>query len=335
MTSYTLPQPIRPGLDCLEDAAKVVYQSMQPTSQHHWPLLSKRLGTEVWVKHENHTPIGSFKLRGGLIYMPRLKAEQPTVRAIITATRGNHGQSIAFNAKQAGLGCTIIVPKENSPCKNRAMEGYGATLIVHGDNLAESTAYAHRLAIEQDAHFIPSFHPWLAEGVASHALEFFRNAPELDTVYVAIGKGSAACATVWARNALGLKTKIVGVVAKGAPAYAMAFETKRPASTSSVNTFACGVACSDTGDQPLAILLDGLERVVQVSEDELFQGVALYYHDTHNLAEGAGAVSLAGLIQERHLYTEHHRVGVFLSGGNVDPEHLNHALATDLSALPA
>jgi len=308
---------VLPSLAELDAAAEVVHAVMPPTPQYCWPLLSQRTGAETWVKHENHTPVGAFKLRGGLVYMQRLKREQPDVAGVIAATRGNHGQSVAFAAARAGLAAVIVVPHGNSAEKNAAMRALGAELIEHGHDFQAAYEHAMGLAAARRLHALRSFHPWLVAGVGSYALELFRAVPDIDTVYVPIGLGSGICGTMAARDALGLRTKVVGVVAENAAAYALSFAQKAAVSTNSADTIADGMACRVPDNDALAAILAGAERVVTVSEDAIKAAMRHYFTDTHNLVEGAGAAPLAALLQERPRMAGK-RVALILSGGNID-----------------
>lgn len=305
------------SLSELEAAADLVHSVMPPTPQICWPLLSARAGAEVWVKHENHTPIGAFKIRGGVTYMAELRDRQPAVAGVITATRGNHGQSVGLAARRAGLPAVIVVPHGNSAEKNRAMRALGVELIEHGDDFQAAYEYAMGLAEDRRLHPLRSFHPALVRGVASYGLEFLRAVSDLDTVYVPIGLGSGISGTIAARDALGLTTRIVGVVAENAPAYALSFERKAPVSTNSADTIADGVACRVPDPQAVATILRGADRIVTVSEAEIRAAMRHYFTDTHNIAEGAGATPLAALLKERTRMAGR-RVGLVLSGGNVD-----------------
>lgn len=315
------------GLGEIESAAQIVYRFMSPTPQIRWPLLCRRAGCEVWVKHENHTPIGAFKVRGGLVYMERLKKELPRTAGVISATRGNHGQSVALAAGRHGLRAVIVVPHGNSREKNRAMEAFGAELIEHGRDFDEAYAYARELAEERALHMILAFHPWLVLGVASYSLEFLRAVPDLDAVYVPIGQGSGICGMISVRDALGLRTEIVGVVAAAAPAYALSFGAGRPVATDSAVTVADGVACRIPDSAALEVILKGAARVVAVSEGEIEAAMRHYFTDTHNVAEGAGAAPLAALLKERERMAGC-KVGLVLSGGNVDREVFARVLST-------
>jgi threonine dehydratase len=308
-----------PSLEYLESAAQIVHRVVPPTAQIRWPLLCARAGAEVWVKHENHTPLGAFKIRGGLVYMEELRERQPEVRGVITATRGNHGQSVAFAAGRAGLRAVVVVPMHNSPEKNAAMRSLGAVLIEHGRDFQESYEHAAQLSKAEDLHFVPSFHPALIAGVASYALELFRGVGELDTLYVPIGMGSGICGSIAVRNALGLRTEIVGVVAASAPAVARSLAEGRPVSADVQPTIADGMACRTPDPSALAIIRQGAARVVTVQEEEIRAAMRYLFSDTHNAAEGAGAAALAALLQES-ARMQGRRVAVVMSGGNVDAE---------------
>lgn len=299
----------------IEAAARLVHQVMPPTPQIHWPLLDRRTGREVWVKHENHTPIGAFKLRGGIVYLHKLRAAMPDCPGIITATRGNHGQSIAMAASRAGIRAVIVVPQGNNPEKNAAMRGFGAELVEAGDDFQEAAEYAASLAEAQGLHMVQSFHPWLVQGVASYALEFFTAVPDLDTVYVPIGMGSGICGTIAVRDALGLKTRIVGVVAEGAPAYADSYWAGRVMTTPTANTLADGLACRVPNPVAVDIIAAGASKVVTVNDDEILAAMGYYLADTHNLAEGAAAAPLAALLGDAEAGR---KVGLILSGANAD-----------------
>jgi len=301
-------------LDELETAADLVHAVMAPTLQYNWPLLAARCGCEVWVKHENHTPIGAFKIRGGIVLM---NAFAGAGAGVVTATRGNHGQSIGLAARAAGIAATIVVPQGNSTEKNAAMAALGVKLVVRGRDFDEARDHAGELAVEEGLTMLPSFHPLLVRGVASYALELLRAVPDLDVIYVPIGLGSGICGVIAVRDALGLQTEVVGVVAKGAPAYALSFQAGEPVSTNGVDTFADGVACRTPDPEALAIILAGAARVVTVGDDEIKAAMRAYYTDTHNLAEGAGAAPLAALLREKNQLAGR-KAAVILSGGNID-----------------
>jgi len=304
------------SLSDLEAAARVVYGSMPPTPQYAWPLLAARTGCEAWVKHENHTPTGAFKVRGGLLYASRLAPGTP---GLISATRGNHGQSLAFAGRRHGFPVTILVPHGNSKEKNAAMRALGAELIEHGRDFDEAKDEAGRLAGELGLAIVPSFHPDLVAGVATYALELFQAAPLLDAVYVPIGMGSGICGTIAARDALGLATRVVGVQAEGAPSYARSLAAGCIVTTERAETFADGMATRVPDQTAFDIIRKGADRIVTVSDHEIAEAVRAYYTDTHNLAEGAGAAPLAGLLKEREAMRGR-KVGLILSGGNVDLE---------------
>lgn len=301
----------------LEAAATVIHAAMPPTPQYSWPLLSRRAGAEVWVKHENHTPIGAFKVRGGLTYMHGLKRNMPDVAGVITATRGNHGQSVAFAARKVGLQAIVVVPHGNSVEKNAAMRALGAELIEHGHDFQAAYEHAMGLAEERRLHPLRSFHPWLVAGVGTYGMELMNAVADIDTVYVPIGLGSGICGTIAAREALGLTTRIVGVVAENAPCYALSFARKAPVSTNSAETIADGMACRVPDEAALDVIFRHAERIVAVSEDEIKAAMRHYFTDTHNIAEGAGAGPLAALLRERERMAGK-RVALILSGGNID-----------------
>ncbi|HEU4533572.1 MAG TPA: threonine dehydratase [Polyangiaceae bacterium] len=304
-------------LPALEGATDVVRRVMPPTPTFAWPLLAARAGCEVFVKHENHTPVGAFKVRGGLVYVDALVRERPATRGLASATRGNHGQSLALAGRRAGLAVVIVVPRGNSAEKNAAMRALGAEVVESGADFDEARPVAARLAEERGLHLVPSFHPTLVCGVATYALELFRAAPDLDTVYVPIGLGSGVCGVIRTRDLLGLRTRVVGVVTEGAPAYALSLEAGRVVTTERADTFADGMACRVPDPLALEVLRAGADRVVRVGEGEIADAVRAYHADTHNLAEGAGAAALAALLQERERMRGK-RVAVVLTGGNVD-----------------
>jgi threonine dehydratase len=301
----------------LERAQEVVGHAMPPTPAHTWPLLSQRLGATVVVKHENHTPTGAFKVRGGLVYVDRLKRERPTTAGLISATRGNHGQSLAFAASRYGLPVTIYVPRGNSVEKNRAMQAFGADLVEHGDDFQAAREEADRRAQASGLEMVPSFHPDLVLGVATYALELLRKAPDLDLLYVPIGQGSGICGCILARDLLGLKTEIIGVQSTLAPSYALSFAAGTIVTTETSNTLADGMATRIPDADAFAIIRKGASRIVQVTDDEIGAAIRVYWTDTHNLAEGAGAAPLAAATQDRQK-NRGKRVGLILSGGNID-----------------
>src|SRR5215468_1557728 len=304
-------------LDELEAAAQLVRRTVPPTPEYAWPLLAERTGCEVWVKHENHTPTCAFKVRGGIVYMDALTRSGANVTGVISATRGNHGQSIAFSAFRAGISASIYVPHHNSSDQNAAMRAFGATVVEFGRDFDEALAECYRVARERDLHFISPFNRDQVKGVATYALELFRAVADLDTVYVPIGMGSGICGLIGARDLLGLKTAIVGVVAQNAPAMAMSFAAGKPVPTNSAQTFADGMATRDPREEAVTIIKRGADRILQLSEDDIAEAARAYFQDTHNVAEGAGAAPLAGLMQERERMAGK-RVALILSGGNID-----------------
>ncbi len=305
-------------LELLEDAAQQVHAVITPTLQYNWPLLATRCGCEVWVKHENHTPIGAFKVRGGIIFMNDF-AKSGNTQGIITATRGNHGQSIGFAARSAGVAATIVVPGGNSNEKNAAMAALGARLLVHGQDFDEAHEFAVATAAKDGLSFVPSFDTRLVRGVASYSLELFGAVKELDAVYVPIGLGSGICGAIAARDALGLRTEVVGVVSEKAPAYALSFEAGKSVASNSADTLADGVACRVPDMEAVEIINNGASRIVTVSENEIKDAIRAYYTDTHNLAEGAGATALAALLKEKDRM-KGKKASVVLSGGNIDTD---------------
>lgn len=306
-----------PTLQDIEAAARVVYREFQPTPQYRWELLSQRLGTDCWVKHENHTPVGAFKLRGGLTYFDQLRQRGELPREVISATRGNHGQSIAWAARAHGVACTIVVPHGNSLEKNAAMRALGVTLIEQGQDFQESREFAAQLAAERGAHMVPSFHPDLVRGISTYWWEFFSAVPQLDVAYVPIGLGSGACAAIAARQALGRRARIVGVVSAHATTYFDSLAAGHVVEAPVTTVLADGMACRIADADALAILAAHLDHIVKVSDEEIAQAMRDLYACTHNVAEGAGAAAFAAAMQERN-QLRGQIVGVALSGANVD-----------------
>ena len=304
---------------------------MPPTPAHAWPLLAQRLGTDVVVKHENHTPIGAFKVRGGLVYVERLQRERPQTSGIISATRGNHGQSLAFAARRFGVPATIYVPSGNSVEKNQSMRALGANLIEHGEDFQSAREECERHAAREGLELVPSFHLDLVIGVATYALELLRAAADLDVLYVPIGQGSGICGCILARDLLGLKTEIVGVQSTEAPSYALSFAAGTVVKTNSSNTLADGMATRVPDPEALTIIRKGASRIVQVTDDEIAAAMRAYWTDTHNLAEGAGAAALAAALQDK-VKLAGKRVGLILSGGNIDFDLFRKWVGTDVTA---
>ncbi len=313
-------------LEELERASALIAPYTAPTPVYRWPGLCSRAGCEVWLKHENHTPIGAFKVRGGLVYLDELARANGLPRGMVTATRGNHGQSIPFAARLHGVPVTVLVPEGNSVEKNAAMRGWGADVVEHGHDFDEAREEAGRRAENEGLLFAPSFHPALVRGVATYALELFRAVADLDVVYVPIGMGSGICGVIGTRDLLGLKTDIVGVVAAEAPAVAMSVASGRVVETNSADTFADGMACRVPMPESVAIIGKGASRVIQVTEAEIAAAMRALYADTHNVAEGAGAAAYAGVMQERSAL-KGKRVAAILTGGNVDTDVFRAVLA--------
>ena len=309
--------------DDLIAAARTVHAVMPATPQYRWPLLEALVapapqdGTELWVKHENHTPVGAFKIRGGIVYFERLLARGERPAGVVSATRGNHGQSIGFAARRHGIPALIVVPRGNSREKNAAMRAQGVELVEHGGDFQEAREHAQVLAAARGWLMVPSFHPDLVAGVASYALELFTEVPKLDTVYVPIGLGSGACGLIAARDALGLATEIVGVVSTGAPAYALSLQRGEAVSHAVTTTLADGMACRTPEPAALAILQRGLARTVLVSDEQIAAAMRRLYECTHQAAEGAGAAALAAALAEASALAGR-RTAVILSGANVD-----------------
>ncbi|HSW18011.1 MAG TPA: threonine dehydratase [Ramlibacter sp.] len=302
-------------------AQRTIYGLMPPTPQYAWPLLAERLGCKVWVKHENHTPAGAFKMRGGLTYMEALKRETPQVRHVISATRGNHGQSIGIAAARQGLQATIVVPHGNSLEKNAAMRALGVELIEHGDDFQAAAEHARALAAQQGLHMIPSFARALVLGVATYWIEFFEHLKKLDAVpdvvFVPVGMGSGFAAAAAARAHCGISTQLVGVVSAHATAYLDSWRAGRVLEAPVTTELADGMACRLPDGEALAILRREAHDVVAVSDAQVAQAMRALYRDTHNLAEGAGAAALAAAIAQRERW-QGRTVGITVSGGNVD-----------------
>jgi len=320
-----------PSLAEIEEAQRVVYAHMPPTPQYTWPLLNQRLSsgadsTEAWVKHENHSPVGAFKLRGALVYMDWLKEARPELAGVVAATRGNHGQGVGMAARLAGLKAVIVVPHGNSKEKNRAMVAQGVELVEHGEDFQESLEFARDLAAARDFAMVDSFHERLVMGTATYALEFFRAAPPLDTVYVPIGLGSSICGVAAARTALAVKTEIVGVVSAASPSYALSFAQHRIVESPALTAIADGLACRIPNASAMEAIWENVARIVEVSDEEIHAAMRAYYQDTHNLAEGAGAAPLAAALREKERNAGK-RIGLVLTGGNVDKEAYAQVLA--------
>ena len=318
-----------PCLAEIEKAQRVVYAHMPPTPQYTWPLVNERLGTEAWLKHENHSPVGAFKLRGALVYMEWLKRSRPGLEGVVAATRGNHGQGGGMAARLHGLKALIVVPLANSKEKNRPMAAQGAELIVHGDDFQASLEYAAELAAERGYAMVESFHERLVMGTATYAREFLEGAPALDTVYVPIGLGSSICGMAAARSALGLSTEIVGVVSKFSPSYALSFSQRSLVEAPAETKIADGLACRKPNAHAMEFIWKNVARIVQVTDTEIAAAMRALYEDTHNLAEGAGAAGVAAALAEKEL-NRGKRNGIVVTGGNVDMDVCARVLAGEL-----
>ena len=290
---------------------------MPPTPQYQWPLLNARVGTTLWVKHENHAPTGAFKVRGGLVYIDALCRHGEKPAGVISATRGNHGQSVGFAARQFGIPAAVVVPVGNSVEKNAAMRALGVEVIEQGHDFQAASERADELAIQRGWHRLPNFHPLLVRGVGTYALELFRAVPDLGTIYVPVGMGSGLCGVIAARNALGLNTEVVAVVSSSAPAFALSYRSGRVTSHDANTRIADGMACRTPDVSALAIARAGAARVVEVTDDEVEAAIRALFADTHNTAEGGGAAALAALLQEKETMRGR-KTAVVISGGNID-----------------
>jgi threonine dehydratase len=307
------------GLKDIQSAAQVVYANMPPTPQYRWPLLCEQLGADVYVKHENQTPVGAFKIRGGLVYFSHLVRAGKKPAGVISATRGNHGQSVGYAARQHDIPCTVVVPHGNSVEKNAAMRSLGVELVEYGNDFQESLEHALKLADRHSLHFVPSFHPLLIAGVATYSLELFNAVENIHTAYVPIGLGSGICGMIAVRDALGLDTRIVGVVSAHATAYSQSFSSGRLVESPATTLLADGMACRTPQPAALEIIGGGVDRIVEVSDEEVAAAMRMMFECTHNTCEGAGAASLAAAKQEQSI-TSRRRIAVIASGGNVDRE---------------
>ena len=316
-----------PTLDEVRAAAETVYRLMPPTPQYRWPLLCERLGTEVWVKHENHTPIGAFKARTAIVYAEKLLQRAPGTRGLIAATRGNHGQSVALAAQRNKLDCIIVVPQGNSSSKNAAMRSQGARLIEHGEDFQSSLEHAIQLSNELGYHLVPPYHRDIVLGIATYWLELFTAVPDIDVAYVPIGMGSGICSAAAIRNALGLQTKLVGVVSEQAPTYALSFEQKKIVEAPAQTALADGLACRIGNEEALQVMLKNVERIVRVNDAEVADAMRAMFTDTHNVVEGAGAAALAAATKEAS-QLKGKRVALVATGGNVDSDVFSRVLST-------
>ena len=314
-----------PTLADIEAAAQVVYRDFAATPQYRWALLSERLGTDCWLKHENHTPVGAFKIRGGLTYFDQLARRGALPREVVSATRGNHGQSMGWAARRHGVACTIVVPRGNSVEKNAAMRALGVTLVEHGSDFQEAREHAMQIAAERGAHMVPSFHTDLLRGVSTYWWEFLRAVPQLDVVYVPIGQGSGACSAIAAKLALGHGVRVVGVVSSHATTYADSVAAGRVVEAPVTTQLADGMACRVADAAALAIIAPHIDHIVQVSDNEVAAAMRALFTDTHNVAEGAGAAAFAAALQEKDRLAGQ-TVGVALTGGNVDADIFSQVL---------
>ncbi len=306
-----------PSLHEIENARQIVYQAMPPTPQYLWPLVCERAGTEVWLKHENHTPQGAFKTRSALVYFRRLRESGNPARVAVAATRGNYGQAVAFAARREGIQAVVYVPHGNSESKNRAMRGLGAKLVEHGQDFEEARQEARRWAEAEGHHYVPSFHQWLVAGTATYSCELFEAVPEIDVAFIPIGMGSGIVGMCAAREAMGLKTEIVGVTSEHARAYYESF-TRRELVTSPARTrLADGMAVPAPDAAALNVMWRYVARVVTVTDDEVADAMRAIFDDTHNIAEGGGAAGLAAILKEKDTLRGK-RVATVISGGNVD-----------------
>ncbi|HEV3307135.1 MAG TPA: threonine dehydratase [Candidatus Sulfotelmatobacter sp.] len=323
-----------PTLDEVRAAAELVYGLMPPTPQYCWPLLCERLGTEVWVKHENHTPIGAFKARTAIVYAEELLKREPGTRGLLAATRGNHGQSVALAAQRKKLECVIVVPHGNSTTKNAAMRAQGAKLIEHGEDYQSSLEHARKLAADLGYQLVPAYHRDIVLGIATYWLELFTAVPEIDVAYVPVGMGSGICSAAAMRNALGLKTKLVGVVADQAPTYALSYQQKKIVEAPATTKLADGLACRLGNDEALGVMLENVDHIVRVTDVEVATAMRAMFTDTHNVVEGAGAASLAGATKESSALRGK-RVALIATGGNVDQEVFAQVLSESSTAAQA
>ena len=314
-----------PTLADIEAAAQVVYRDFAATPQYRWVLLSERLGTDCWLKHENHTPVGAFKIRGGLTYFDQLARRGALPREVVSATRGNHGQSMGWAARRHGVACTIVVPRGNSVEKNAAMRALGVTLVEHGSDFQEAREHAMHIAAERGAHMVPSFHTDLLRGVSTYWWEFLRAGPQLDVVYVPIGQGSGACSAIAAKLALGHGVRVVGVVSSHATTYADSVAAGRVVEAPVTTQLADGMACRVADAAALTIIAPHIDHIVQVSDNEVAAAMRALFTDTHNVAEGAGAAAFAAALQEKDRLAGQ-TVGVALTGGNVDADIFSQVL---------
>ena len=324
MQSYA-PRMDTMTLDDIRSAQHTVYRVLRPTPLLSHPLLDLETGLEIRVKHENHNPTGAFKVRGGVNLVSRLSADER--RGVVTASTGNHGQSIALACQAEGVPCTVAVPVGNNPEKNAAMRALGARVLEVGRDFDEAREHVERLAAERSLRYVHSANePHLIAGVATYALEIFEEAPETEVLLVPIGGGSGACGCALVRRLLGRKAEIIGVQAAGADAFTRSWRTGTRVVGDTAATFAEGMATRVTFDLTFGILRELLDDIVTLTEEELADGVRLALRTTHNLPEGAGAASLAAAVKLQDRFRGR-RVVCVMSGGNIDQRTLARILA--------
>jgi threonine dehydratase len=317
-SAAALPRaPKLPDAAAIAEAADFLRELVPPTPQFVWPQVAAAFGAEVWIKHENHTPIGAFKARSVAVYFRELLRREPGIAGVITATRGNHGQAVGLAARLFKLPATIYVPRGNSVEKNAAMRALGAALVEHGDDFQESREEAMRVAARDGLHLVPSYHLDIVKGVATYWAELFRAAPDLDVIYVPIGMGSGICAAAAARNLFSPRTKIVGVCSAHALASARSFAAREVVEAPVSTKLGDGMACRKLDGESIATMVENVERIVEVTDAELAEAMRAIFRMTHNVAEGAGAAGFAAAWRERASLAGR-RVGLPMTGGNVD-----------------
>ena len=297
-------------------ARRIVYRTLRPTPLLSHPLLDAETGLRILVKHENHNPTSAFKIRGGLNLVGSLSAEDR--RGVITASTGNHGQSIAFACRREGVPCTVAVPERNNPDKNAAMRALGATVVEVGPDFDAAREFVEGVHRERGLRYVHSANePLLIAGVATYALEIFEELPDVDVILVPIGGGSGACGCSLVRTWLGSRAEVIGIQAEEADAFARSWRTGTRVVGETPGTFAEGMATRVTFDLTFDILKEELDDLVTLSEEELAEGVRLALRGTHNLAEGAGAASLAAAVK-LHDRLVGKKVVAVMSGANID-----------------
>ena len=314
----------------IESAKPIVYRTLQPTPLLRHPVLNAETGLDIHVKHENHNPTGAFKVRGGLNLVGQLS--QADRRGVITATTGTHGQSIALACQRESVPCTIVVPRGNNPEKNAAMRAYGAALLEVGRDFDEAREHVEELQRENGLRYVHSANePQLIAGVATYALEIFRDLPDVDVILVPIGGGSGACGCALVRTFIGSRAKVIGVQAAGADAFTRSWRTGTRVTGDKADTFAEGMATRVTFDLTFSILRQHLDDIITLTEDELVEGIQLALRTTHNLAEGAGAAPLAAAVKLRQRLAGS-KVVCVMSGGNIDQATLSRVLSSPVNS---